>query len=97
MAICGTSEQAAEKIIPKGRDRRFLGAQAPRNDKNKRFTTAHLKVRPFKSEHNRVFQQPVKTRPDTVLNALQDGCWLLAIDYRHWLLTTGYRQLIAHA
>src|ERR1019366_4137720 len=31
------------------RNRRFLGAEAPRNDKDKGFAMAHLKVRPFKT------------------------------------------------
>ena len=36
-----------------------------RDDKYKRLTTAYLKVRPFKCGRERVFQQPLKSCPDT--------------------------------
>src|ERR1019366_10314435 len=57
------------------RNRRFLGAEAPRNDRNKGFTMAHLKVRPFKSIHIRVFQQPLKGGlPLCDLPPIRKGC-----------------------
>jgi hypothetical protein len=73
----GTTEEVAEKVIAKGKGRRFLGAEAPRNDKNKGFTTAQPSTSsgqgsegaPLQSDHNRVFQQPVKSCPDTRLKS----------------------------
>ncbi len=40
-AVYGTAEEAAEEIVATIRNRRFLGTEAPRNDKNKGLTTAH--------------------------------------------------------
>src|SRR5271157_149885 len=48
----------SEKQIPRG-------LKPTRNDKNKVLVTEHLKVRPFKTRSNRLFQQPMKPCPDT--------------------------------
>ena len=53
----GMTKEAAEKVTATKRNRRFLGAEAPRNDRNKGFTTAHLKARPFKTAAETTFQQ----------------------------------------
>jgi hypothetical protein len=52
-----TPSQAAEKVekqIPRRPGR------PPRDDNNKRLATAQLKLRPFKTFHNRLFPQPVQ-------------------------------------
>ena len=48
----------SEKQIPRG-------LKPTRNDKNKGLVTAHLKVRPFETRSNRLFQQPLKPCPST--------------------------------
>jgi hypothetical protein len=54
---------AAEKVDAIERNSRFLGAEAPRNDKNKGLTTAHLKVRPFKAACNPTFSAASEAVP----------------------------------
>ncbi len=54
----GTAKGGAEKFIAWERNSRFLGAKAPRNDKNKGITMAHLKVRPVKASLTEFFRSP---------------------------------------
>jgi hypothetical protein len=57
----------SEKQIPRG-------LKPARNAKSKGFASAQLKLRPFKTSHNRFFQQPVNSCPDTNLHT----------DYSSW-------------
>src|SRR5271157_5542725 len=61
----------SEKQIPRG-------LKPTRNDKNKGLVMAHLKVRPFKSRCNRLFQQPLKPCPSTCLSLFFLGLFFSA-------------------
>ena len=70
--LSGTAEEASEKVVGQGRNRRFLGAKAPRNDNNKKTCKGAPEGAPLQMQSKASFSAASKAVPFQTQNRFQN-------------------------